>query len=46
MAEDARNPNASRPPSGKPRKTLIRDSVRSRAVQRSSTAPEEKKNTS
>ena len=36
----------SRPPSGKPTSTLIRFSPRSLTVQRSSTAPLEKKNTS
>ncbi len=36
----------SRPPSGKPMKTLARLMFRSFCVQRSSTAPEEKKNTS
>ena len=34
------------PPSGKPTSTLSRDLARSFAVQFSSTAPEEKKNTS
>ena len=34
------------PPSGKPMKTLARIVPRSLAVQRSSTPPEEKKNTS
>ena len=38
--------NDSTPPSGKPTSTLIRDWPRSLAVQPSSTAPEEKKNTS
>ena len=37
---------ASSPPSGKPRNTLIREVRRSLLVHRSSTAPEEKKNTS
>ena len=36
----------SRPPSGNPMKTLARITPRSLAVQRSSTPPEEKKNTS
>ena len=36
----------SRPPSGKPTSTLSRDWARSFTVQPSSTAPEEKKNTS
>src|SRR3954447_13481716 len=38
--------NASSPPSGNPTNTLIREVSRSLTVQRSSTAPEEKKNTS
>jgi hypothetical protein len=40
------SPNASSPPSGKPRNTFSREVARSRLVQPSSTLPEEKKNTS
>ena len=45
-AADAMMASDSRPPSGKPRKTLARFVARSFSVQCSSTAPDEKKNTS
>src|SRR5918911_1591348 len=46
MAEVARNPNASRPPSGNPKSALTPATARSLVVHFSSTPPEEKKNTS